>query len=491
MSTGQETQAAVFQGNQSTVEQNASQSALFYLFQEVSKLAPPIHNSFLDADSLSTLFNETARQDCFRVQREEEHANSFQTSNSSCQCSSSRMSPYNRGKKVKQESHSSKITALVEQHPECNNPWKLLNLINLQCERLMHQTELDTRSVLSTTKLGHSIAKSLTAAAEVTSQGVGGDCVSVEHTLRPSLLICERHENTACVGPVKDVRGDSSYKPHRCVKDSEVCLSVQPQVPVKMDTVRPELVEENATASSQSSQRDKRKIKINVNRQPVSEWNQECKKCCFSTEQDILNLTFSENSLSQTHILNASFNTQQICNSNEDAYIALPKLTLTLDYNANLALTTEPTCDSQLPPPSSVLPSSQSASVSFSIAESCRSLPKQDDKIASFKPEYTPEKFPPVAQLKSSSHYGLTNVSPSATIKSEPKPVQKEESEPPSTQHHSSKSIWRTKTPRKQPNPSRSADIQDLDFQGVTFRMDTELDESKEQCRLLITSKYR
>ncbi|KAM9363673.1 GATA-type zinc finger protein 1 [Symphorus nematophorus] len=49
---------------------------------------------------------------------------------------------------------------------------------------------------------------------------------------------------------------------------------------------------------------------------------------------------------------------------------------------------------------------------------------------------------------------------------------------------------WRTKTPRKQPHPSRSADIQDPDFQGVTFRMDTELDDSREQCRLLITSKY-
>ncbi|KAM7419084.1 hypothetical protein PAMA_016276 [Pampus argenteus] len=57
-------------------------------------------------------------------------------------------------------------------------------------------------------------------------------------------------------------------------------------------------------------------------------------------------------------------------------------------------------------------------------------------------------------------------------------------------EYRSFKSTRRTKTPRKQPNPSRSADIQDPDFQGVTFRMDTELDDSQEQCRLLITSKY-
>uniref|UniRef100_A0A8C6WMQ5 Zinc finger GATA like protein 1 n=1 Tax=Neogobius melanostomus TaxID=47308 RepID=A0A8C6WMQ5_9GOBI len=52
------------------------------------------------------------------------------------------------------------------------------------------------------------------------------------------------------------------------------------------------------------------------------------------------------------------------------------------------------------------------------------------------------------------------------------------------------RSTWRSKR-RKQPCPSRSASVQDPDFQGVTFRMDTELDDSKDQCRLLITSKYR
>ncbi|XP_029353170.1 GATA-type zinc finger protein 1 [Echeneis naucrates] len=49
---------------------------------------------------------------------------------------------------------------------------------------------------------------------------------------------------------------------------------------------------------------------------------------------------------------------------------------------------------------------------------------------------------------------------------------------------------WKTKTPRKQPHPCRSVDIQDPDFQGVTFRMGTELDDNREQSRLLITSKY-
>ncbi|XP_044046667.1 GATA-type zinc finger protein 1 [Siniperca chuatsi] len=488
MSTRPRTQAAFIQGNQSTMEQDASHSALFYLFQEVSKLASPIHSSFLDTNSPSTWLNETSMQGPFIVKKEEEDAHSFQISNSSCQHSLSCMSPYNQ-MKVKEESYSSKVTTLVEPHPERNSPWKVLSMINLQCERLLHHSdaeESDPSSVSSTTKLGHLIDK----ASSVTDQGVGGDCVSVKCTLRPSFFIYERQEIPACVSPVGDVRGDcsgtaSNYKPQCCVKDSKVGCCVQSQTAEKVDTVGPELVEESATASAQPQHRDKREDTFSVNRQ--FEWNQDCKDC-FSTEQDILNVPVSENALSQTQIPNASPNTKLTFNSNEDASVALSKPALTLDHNANLALTTEPPYDTQLPPVSSILPSSQSASPLFSTTGKCHSTSKQDDKITTFKPECThapiEEKSPPVAQLKSSSYNGETNTAPSATSKPEPRTVQKEEIVHPSTQQ------WRTKTPRKQPCPSRSADIQDPNFQGVTFRIDTELDDSREQCRLLITSKY-
>ncbi|XP_066519697.1 GATA-type zinc finger protein 1 [Hoplias malabaricus] len=49
----------------------------------------------------------------------------------------------------------------------------------------------------------------------------------------------------------------------------------------------------------------------------------------------------------------------------------------------------------------------------------------------------------------------------------------------------------RRRTPRKQAHPSRSPDLHDPEIQGVTFSMHTELDSSTDQCRLLITSKYR
>lgn len=460
MSTGPRTQAAVIQGSQSSMERDAPHSALFYLFQEVSKLASPIHNSFLDTNSPSRWLNESSRQGPFIVKKEQEDSQLFQISNSSCQRSLPRISPYNQMKKMKEESHSSKVTTLVEPQLERNSPWKVLSLINLQCERLLHHSDIeesDPSSLSSTAKLGHSIDKASTATVDVTDQRVGGDCVSVECTLRPSLLIYERQEISS--SPVEDVirdcsRGASSYKP-QCSQPAE-----------KTDTVRPELVDKNATASSQPQHRDK-----------------------ISFDQDTLNVPFSKNALEQTQIPNASLNIQLTFNSNEDASVALSKPALTLDHNANLALTSEPPCDTQLPPLSSVLPSSQSTSLLFNSTDNCNSLSKQDDTITASKPEcpHAPieEKSSPVAQLRSSSYNGETNPSPSATTNPEPSPVQMRGIAPLSTQQ------WRTKTPRKQPHPSRSADIQDPDFQGVTFRMDTELDDSSKQCRLLITSKYR
>lgn len=456
MSTGPRPQAAFIQVNQNAAEQDASHSALFYLFQEVSKLASPTHSSFLDTNSPSRWLNETSRQGNFFVKKEEDESHSFQP----CQHSLSRVSAYSHVNSVKEESHSNKFTTSVEPRHECSSPWKVLSLINLQCERLMHRRHVedsDQSSVSSTTSLPkeHPTAKSLTAAADLAEQG--------------------------CVRPVEDVRGDctrgvNKYQPQSCAKVSKKDCRVQPQTAEKTEAVMPELVEENAAASSQDQHRDKREVKFSVNRRLV--WNQECKTDSFSTEQDILNVPPLENALSQTHIPNASQNTKLTFNSNEDDSVAVLKQPLTLDCNANIVLTTEPPCDTQVPPPSSILPSS----LFFNTSE-CHSLPEQDNKITEPKPEctHTPteKESPPVSvQLKS------YNVS-SATSKQDPREAQKVETSPKLTQQ------WRTRTPRKQPHPSRSVDIQDPDLQGVTFRMDTEVDDSREQCRLLITSKYR
>uniref|UniRef100_A0A3B4YLR8 Zinc finger GATA like protein 1 n=1 Tax=Seriola lalandi dorsalis TaxID=1841481 RepID=A0A3B4YLR8_SERLL len=216
MSTGQKKQAAFIQGSQSTADQESSHSALFYLFQEVSRLGSPVHNSFLDTNSPSKWLNETSRRDNFIVRNEEDSAHLFQSFNNSCQHSLSHKLPYNQVNKVKEESHSSNITTLAESHYECNSPWKVLSLINLQCERLLHRRDVeesDPGSGPSTAKLGHLTAKSTTAAADVKEQGVRSDSVNVEYTLRPSLLICKRQEITASVSHVEDMRGVCKLRP--------------------------------------------------------------------------------------------------------------------------------------------------------------------------------------------------------------------------------------------------------------------------------------
>ncbi|KAM8880141.1 GATA-type zinc finger protein 1 isoform 1-T3 [Spinachia spinachia] len=453
MSAGPRRQAAFVPGNQSTAPHGASDSALFYLFQEVSKLASPIHDGFLDTNPPSTWLHDNSRHGPLVVAKEGDDARLFSISTGSCQCS---LSSY---KQVKEEGHSSGVPTLPEPHPKCNSPWKVLSMINLQCERILHPGDVESEKgfVSSTTKSFHPRDKSSTPTADAADQGVGG-CgrVSVGCTLRPSFLLCERQDIPACHSLVEDDRGDCSrapsYEPQRRGKDSKVGSCVQSQ-----------------TAESLSL--------LTVDRH--FEWNRECKRGCVSSEQNILQAPSSESVLFQTRIPFAFLNAQLSFNSNQDANVARSKPAL--DHNANLALTEEPPCEAALPP-------LQSASLLFGPTEKCQSLGEQDGKITSSKPEGTraagEEKLLPVTQLKCPSYSGEANCSPSAPLKTEHRPLQKEEIKAPSIQ------LGRTKTPRKQPHPRRSAEIQDPDFQGVTFRMHTELDDNREECRLLITSKY-
>ncbi|KAF3687557.1 GATA-type zinc finger protein 1 GATA-like protein 1 [Channa argus] len=472
MSTGPRPQAAFIQGNQSMVEQDASHSALFYLFQEVSKLSSSTRSV---TNSNSVWLNDRSRPDNCIVKKEKDGAFSFQT----CQHSLSLMSAYSHINGVNDESPSSDITTLVEPHHDCNSTWKVLTLINLQCERLMHRRDEEdavSSSVSSVTKLpkGQPTAKLLTT--DVTEQDIRSDSVSTEYALRPSTLRYEIREITASVSPVEDVRKEcsqsvSKYKPQCCAKHSEGGCSVQPETVKKTDVEIPKLVEEIAAASSEPQHRDKKEIKFNVTKELV--WSQECETESFSSNRDNFNVSLAEKSLFQTHMPNASQIPHLSFDSTELASVALSKPTLTLDYNANIALPIESPCDMQHPPPSSILPSA----LLFSTPD-CHSFPKQENRIISLECAHAPteEESPPAVQAES---YKV----PRTTSKCDPMEVQTEISS-------SSIQQWRTKTPRKQPHPSRSVDIQDPDLQGVTFRMDTEVDDNMEQCRLLITSKY-
>ncbi|KAM3624431.1 uncharacterized protein V6R79_023321 [Siganus canaliculatus] len=439
MSTEPRTQAVFFQGNQNAVEHDTSpHSALFYLFQEVSKLSSPIHNSFLDTNPSSTWLSDASRQNPFIVNKKEDNA-------CSCQHGLSHLVPHDQIHKVQLESSGSESEALVEPPPECSSPWKVLSLINLQCEKLLCHSDAEETPPSSLDKVP-------TARIDATNEWAGGDSVREEPPFRLADLICDRQDMAAHVSAVKNVQVCHEGASSCCAKDCKHGRNLQSLTAENTDTVRARLREGNIT---ESQHRDKAGDDFSVK---MVERNQQCEKDRFPLDEQ-----FSEETLLQTP-------SQVAFNSNENESVDLLKPLPPLDHNANLILTTVPLPDTQLPPLSSISPSVHSASPLHSPKDSDSHQKQDGHQTSASKPRRTDV---PLEEE--------TIPSCSTTPSTDPASAQKEST---STQQ------WRTKTPRKQPHPSRSADIQDPDFQGVSFRMDTELDDNREQCRLLITSKY-
>lgn len=348
--------------NQTTMEQQASYSALLFFVQEVSKLNSPAPSTWLNETSLSTL----------RKEEEEE------------------------------ESHRREVTALTHPRPELCSPWRVMNLIDRQCEQLQH----------------HGDGGESEPGSDLTDREYTGDCVSIKCSVSPFPLISETEDTAPCGLLVEDVRccseGKCCLQPLCCVKHSSTGCCVHSQTEVK--PVKEE--EEELSVDGGTQQPEERS----------------------SSDQDVLNELFSTNTSSPVHIPQLSLSDEPLTSpSSEDKSPAL-----TLDHNANLISASEV--------------SSSPPSLLFSYAETCYSLLRQE----------------------SSGCTGDAKLSPSEASKPEPSPEQQEEVAPPVRRSN-----------RKQAHPSRSADIQDPGFQGVTFRIDTELDDSREQCRLHIISKFR
>lgn len=458
MSTGSRTQMASIPGNESTrdtdMPHSTQHSALLYLFQEVSKLASPINDSLSRTNS----WVNDATQGAGTTGADEEETNSQKIFSKPCQHGLPHTGHNCQEDKAKDK--SSTVTTVVQSHVEGNSPWRVLSLINLQCERLLHHTdggESDRSFDSSCAKLSHSVNRVPNAITNVSDQDGAGVCISVECTLRPSFSGREEEQTPPCFSPVQGTCSTEvgCLKPECCVKDSTLGCRGLSKTAAQLDICRPVLVEENAPAASQT----------------------------YCMEQNIAKVTSSKNSLPQTACLpNFPPCVCQILNSNADASVVLPVGTLASDHNANLVLIAAPPCDAQRYPLNV-----QWSSLSIGTSDVCEFPPVQSDKVAASSLECTSvsvdESKDAGACLTSSSHGGANE----SSLASQPEPstVQTERDADPDTKRQ------RTKTPRKQPHPSRSVDIRDPDFQGVTFRIDAELDDSREQCRLLITSKYR
>ncbi|XP_013860377.1 GATA-type zinc finger protein 1 [Austrofundulus limnaeus] len=442
MTTGTTKEVTFIQENQSKAEH----SALFYLFEEVSKLDPPVPASFLDANSPSEWLNEMSRKRRFSHGTEDEDECSLKGARGARKYSLSCMLSCNRVKSVSEETGD--VSESDEPRCECSSPWKVLSLINLTCERLLHQKDAEeensTLELSSTKSIQSTSAPAPPYGTERESDGDSLDCAS---------------EKITFVSPV-DLRLDSQQLQF-CVKDAGESCCVHQQPAEQTDPVTSEMQEDGSIVSLQTLCRDGEEFSIS------KQLDQEC----FSTKK---NAFIPKKETQSSTCLKA----EMTLSSGYSACAGQSKPPQTLDHNANITLSTKLPCDTQPPPQSAALPSSQAAPLVFTTAESCRSSSGQNEKFAASAPNrrQTPTVGSNPAADRSSGNICVT-ASP-AELWTE----QTKESDPP-PQH-------RTKTRRKQPHPSRSADIQDPDFQGVTFRIDAELDDTREQCRLLITSKY-
>lgn len=430
-------------------------SALFYLFQEVSKLASPIHNAFVDTDSSCPWLKDASLQGSFNAEIEEREMCSFEI----CDHSGSPHQASHNQTIVMDQSRESKTT------PDSHSPWKVLSLINLQCNRLLHHSDAEEsgpNSLWSSSPL--TIGQLSKAAAKVTDREVGSNCSSSAFSFQPSVPKYEKEEIASCVSadePIIDTGVGST--PQICVKVSRED-SRQSQ-----SAGRPE----TANHSSHFHHEENKEDKFSTNRQ--SDWNGEQAEEHLSSEERSEHLT-GENISKKTKPTHNEFLSNHLTfRSNVEAVIFPMKPEFTLDCNANLSLPIEAAGEPYLQSSHVSQPSSPPAALPGILTDQDHAPVEQGDSHQEVPGA------PPVQHIADTQ----TNPSKCGEAKLELGPGRKKDAADAATQP------WRTKTPRKQPRPSRSVNIHDPDLQGVMFRMDPELDDTKEQCRLLITSEYR
>lgn len=453
MSVGPGTHTALIQGNQSAAGPDPSQhSALFYLFQEVSKLASPIHNTFVDTDSPCPWLKDASLQGSFNAEIEEGEMCSFEISNDS---GLPHQLSHNQTN-VTDQSQDSKTT------PESHSPWKVLSLINLQCKRLLHHSdteEYDPNLFMSSSAL--LIDQLSKEAAKVPDQEVGSNSSSSALSFKLSVLKYDKEEIASFVSADEAIIGTGvGSSPQVCVNErSEDSQSESTGIP------------ETANDSSHFHHAEK-EDKFSTNTQSDCNGKQAADS---PSEEGPEHLTSENVSKKPKPTPNEFLHNQLTFGSNGEAVRILKKPEFTLDCNANLSLPLEAARDPYLQSLHVSQPTSPSGAHPWIISD--QGLPA----IEEGDPHQGVTGALPVQQISNTQ----TNPSKFVESKLELGRGQQEDAAGATTQP------WRTKTPRKQPRPSRSVNIHDPDLQGVMFRMDPELDDSQERCRLHITSEYR
>ncbi|XP_062304363.1 GATA-type zinc finger protein 1 [Osmerus eperlanus] len=430
--------------NQVTQSTNkVTQSTILYLLQEATMLARPAPDSCFDSKSSTRPGGEPKHNSV-------SHKPPLQAI-SFLKC--------NQNQRENDSPCTSTCSESSQSSARCSSPWEVMSLINLQCERLLHSSDREEDDPSLGPAFSPSYAAALGSNLGRVSTGVG--LVYPFDTAR-EVAACIRSSDQ--MGDMKESGMSSraeAEEQRRSPKNSITDQSVPSQAFVSV-----------TCGDVGSSGFGDAWARVSLGAEKEEEEEEEEKEEDASVEKDILKEPCSGSVLALQHGSPAPDDIpvpqhQQLpCWSAEEEHLypARPSATtmaylasssaLTLDFDSNLCVTFDPQDGVNQP---------QSSSQALSLILSGETGQAEDSALSQ-------------------------NGRPAA---SEPEAEEGSKQKGPTLERSaSSVTQWRTKTPRKQPCPTRSVDVRGGGVQGVTFRIHTEVDDNKEQCRLLITSKY-
>ncbi|XP_030206541.1 GATA-type zinc finger protein 1 isoform X1 [Gadus morhua] len=500
MSTTVDLQSVSTQNNNKTndttdpEDQSATQPIILQFLQEASKLAAPSHRN-LGGSTFDPVTSDRKdahpSNNCLDAYPQHSWAQTFSYDG-------------------EENSGMYMITTHIGPDLQGSNPWEVMSLINLQCEKLLHhrgQGESDCTSSSFSSTYSNSIAYPSPSESDASLRGQGIlECSSHADVQHEDLLFfTSRGGESSCDTPPMDCDlGESSsesldkFPLQLCTTNANMSILTETQ---PYDG-RPLPVDENNSLHPQPAHKASMEVKLSVATGSEGDMS--------GSEERSAELgprSGTSEAWPQTHL---SLTTDDACGymAEQPAYesdkvvclghkyfnavdLLTTDTTVALDVKSNLLLTFDPldnagTCTSMPKPPvwavlrNEELSQNKSQTIGKTPVTEC--IKYHLDQNA---------KQPSITQQ---SYFTWTRDSestdPQQCITSS-KAAEDFHTPAGSQKCTSMASVCRANTRRKQPHPNRSADATDPDFQGVMFRMQGELDHSRGQCRLLVFSKYR